>query len=116
MNPNVRLFASLVAIAALGGCYVQTGPMPAASAESYDGEYVEAEEAPVAPPPPPAEAVPPAPSNDHVWVEGHYRWHGRVYVWDRGHYEHRPHHRASWVPAHWEKRGHRRVWVNGHWR
>jgi hypothetical protein len=115
MNSNVRLFASLIAISALGGCYVETGAAAPASADSYDGEYVETEAEPPAPPPPVVETVPPPPSPDHVWVQGHYGWHAHVYTWEQGRYEHRPHARANWIPAHWEKRGHRRVWVNGHW-
>ena len=116
MNLHVRLFASLFAATALGGCYVQTGPLPPSSAPaSYDGEYEETEEAPPLPPPAPVEVIPPAPSPGHVWIEGHFGWHAHAYTWERGHYEQRPRDRASWVPAHWERRGHRRVWVNGHW-
>jgi hypothetical protein len=119
MNPNVRLIASLISLAALGGCYVQSGPLPPSSAPasyaSYDGEYEDTEEAPPAPPPPPVEVIPPAPSPAHVWIEGHFGWRAHAYTWERGRYEQRPRDRANWVPAHWERRGHRRVWVNGHW-
>lgn len=37
--------------------------------------------------PPPAsfsEVVPPAPKPDAVWVDGHWAWRGRTYVWQRG--------------------------------
>lgn len=109
MNPHVRLIASLFALTALGGCYVTAGPPVA-----YEGEYVETEEAPPAPAPI-VETIPPAPSNEDVWIEGQYRWHAHAYVWERGHYQHRPHGGARWIGGHWEKRGHRRMWVDGHW-
>jgi hypothetical protein len=115
MNSSVRLFASIIALTALGGCYAQAGYSATASAPAYEGEYVETEEAPPAPPPPPPEPIPVAPSPDHVWIEGNYGWHAHVYTWNRGRYEHRPHARANWVGGHWEKRGRRRMWVDGHW-
>ncbi len=115
MNPNVRLFASLIAVAALGGCYVQAGGAGAVEPASYEGEYVETEEAPPEPPPPPVEVIPVAPSPAYVWIQGSYGWHAHVYTWHRGHYEQRPRERASWMPGHWEKRGHRHVWIHGHW-
>jgi hypothetical protein len=37
--------------------------------------------------PPPAgfsEVVPPAPNRDALWVDGHWAWRGRTYVWQRG--------------------------------
>ena len=37
--------------------------------------------------PPPAglvEVVPEAPADDAVWVDGHWVWRGRYYVWSRG--------------------------------
>ena len=37
--------------------------------------------------PPPAglvEVVPEAPAGDAVWVDGHWVWRGRYYVWSRG--------------------------------
>lgn len=116
MNNNVRLFASLIALTALGGCYAQAGYSASAQPVVVEGEYVETEEAPPPPPPPTiVEVAPPAPSPEHVWIEGNYGWHAHVYTWNRGHYEHRPHARANWINGHWEKRGHRRMWVDGHW-
>jgi hypothetical protein len=86
---------------------VEYAPAPATEV-TYESE----------PPPPPApvvEEVTVSPGPEYVWVPGVHRWNGREYVWMRGHYERRPHHRAHWVPAHWEHRGRMHVWVEGHW-
>ncbi len=37
--------------------------------------------------PPPAgfsEVIPPAPNSKALWVDGHWAWRGRTYVWQRG--------------------------------
>jgi hypothetical protein len=37
--------------------------------------------------PPPAgfsEVVPPAPNSAALWIDGHWAWRGRTYVWQRG--------------------------------
>lgn len=71
------------------------------------------------PPPPPAqrvEVVEVAPSPRHVWVEGHWAWHGGEYVWVPGHWAERPHEGAVWVPGHYVQRRHGYEWVPGHWR
>ncbi len=116
MNPTARLAVSMLALTALGGCYVQAGAAARPYQQGYSQEgYVVDQE----PPPPPAEPAPeaiPAPrSKEDVWVKGHYGWKGRNYSWEKGHYERRPNSRANWVPAHWEVRGKKRAWVDGHW-
>jgi hypothetical protein len=69
----------------------------------------------MAPPPPQIEVVKPAPSNNHFWVGGHWRWEGGKHVWVPGHYEVRR--RGShYEPAHWSNRGGRWHYVPGHWR
>jgi hypothetical protein len=51
------------------------------------------------------------------WIEGHYRWDGVRYVWERGHWERRPHSHAVWVPAHWQRRPDgRHEFIPGYWR
>lgn len=109
MTTTTRLFSSLFALALLGGCTIQTLPPPAAGGEAYVAEE------PAAPPAPPAEVIPPAPSNEHVWVAGHYQWEGHAYRWEKGRYERRPRPAATYVPAHWEQRARGRAWVDGHW-
>ncbi len=105
-----RIVAALPLLSALlvSGCYVESGP-PAAA----DPTYVQAP--PPAPPPPPPEAVPAAPSPEHVWVPGYHRWNGRAYDWQAGHYERRPRPNAQYVTGHWEQRDRGHVWVEGHW-
>ena len=99
---------ALVSGLALTGCYVESGPPPAS-----DPSLVEVPPPP--PPPPAAEAIPPSPGPDYVWIAGAHRWNGRAYEWQRGHYERKPQPNARYNPGHWEKqnRGHR--WVEGRW-
>lgn len=66
---------------------------------------------------PPVEVVErpgPAPSREHIWVRGHWRWDGHRYLWDGGHWEAR---RVghSWVPGHWVHARGGWYWVDGHW-
>jgi hypothetical protein len=72
----------------------------------------------VAPPPPRVEVVPPppAPIEREVWVPGHWRWNGRDYVWDSGHYIERPSVRAEYESGHWVQTAGGWTWVPGHWR
>jgi hypothetical protein len=112
MSGRVYLLSALLTSCLLGACYVQSGPpMQPAPAPI---QVVEAP--PALPPPPPPEPVPVATAPDQHWVTGYHRWDGRHYVWERGHYEHRPHTRAEYVPAHWERHPHGQVWVDGRWR
>src|SRR5437867_3748601 len=69
-----------------------------------------------APPPAQVEAVPVAPYQGAVWIEGRWHWNGVRYVWVRGYYE-RPRPGWVWVPHRWY-RGPRGHWhyVPGHWR
>lgn len=71
----------------------------------------------VAPPPPAVqvEVQPAAPGPEFYWVGGYHRWVGGRYVWVGGRYERRPHARAVWRPARWERRGRRQVWIEGGW-
>ena len=77
MLPTRRLFLFLSLASA--GCSSAL-PLPLA-AEHPERAYVEV------PYPPPAalvEVVPESPADDAVWVDGHWVWRGRYYVWQRG--------------------------------
>jgi hypothetical protein len=61
--------------------------------------------------------IPVAPSPQHVWIAGHWRWDPMVrrHVWLAGRYDlGRP--GMRWMPAHWVQRGWRWRYVPGHWR
>jgi WXXGXW repeat (2 copies) len=59
---------------------------------------------------------PARPSPNHVWIGGHYRYEGRHYVWEPGHWEAGPRSGAVWVSGHWRHSRHGWYWVDGHWR
>ncbi len=87
----------------LAGCYAPTQLGPA--------------QAPPAPPPAPAEAMPLQPNPSYVWVPGSYTWNAttRMYVWVPGHWTVPPPGQV-WVPGHWETASTGQIWVEGHWR
>ena len=67
------------------------------------------------PPPPNEEVMIPAPSYQHVWVQGHWAWNGG-WVWAPGYWVIPPRPHAVWVSGHWRHHPHGWVWGPGHWR
>lgn len=67
-----------------------------------------------APPAERQEVVAPAPSREHVWVKGRWRWDGDGYRWQPGHWETR---RVGyeWQPGHWERTRRGWTWREGVW-
>jgi hypothetical protein len=70
--------------------------------------------APVTPPPPQAETIPNAPSDDHVWIPGHWIPQVGGYLWKAGYWALPPHPGAKWVPDKWSP-GQTTPDVRGHW-
>ena len=58
----------------------------------------------------------PAPSRNHVWQRGYYRWDGAAYVWVPGRWEIGPRPHARRVEGHWRHGRRGWFWVEGHWR
>lgn len=83
--------------------------------------YSSARDARYAPPPPPpnppqtADAVPPAPSPDAIWISGYWLFDGRSYAWLAGHWEVPPPGAHAYVAAHWENQGSRSGYVPSYW-
>lgn len=74
-------------------------------------------ERPAPPPPEPlAEAIPPAPATNAVWIPGAWVFDDRSYAWSAGHWEIPPPHAQTYVAAHREWQGDRYVIVPGAWR
>ena len=70
-----------------------------------------------APPPPPAEIIPPIPPThpNWVWRAGHYRWRNGQYLWAAGAYADPPHAGYRWTPGRWKETSMGWVWVDGRW-
>src|SRR2546423_359808 len=66
-------------------------------------------------PPPQAEAMPPAPAPNALWIPGYWNYDGRGYSWAGGHWEIPPPMARSYIAAHWENRGSQYVYVPGYW-
>ena len=96
-----------------------SSPPPAEAAPASDGteETPGEAEATADPPAPQAEVivVETRPTPNHVWIGGHWAWHGH-WMWIGGHW-HVGRVGHVWVPGHWVAAGHHRHrWVPGHWR
>ena len=61
-------------------------------------------------------APPPAPSRNHIWVEGEWEERGGRYVYKPGYWVVPPHRHARWTPGHWRHFRGGWGWVPGHWR
>jgi hypothetical protein len=97
--PQLALIASALASLALSGCVVAPAAPPA---------HVHYDRVIVAPPPPRVEVVGVAPYPGHIWIGGHWGWHGKGHHWVPGRWE-APRHGHRWVPHRWEKH-------HDHWR
>lgn len=74
-------------------------------------------DAPPMPPAAQAEAVTPQPSNDAVWVPGHWSYeNGQTYAWVPGRWEIPPSRSSTYQPPQWRRQGNGYVYVRGHWR
>lgn len=74
-------------------------------------------DAPMAPPPPPAvaQATPPTPGPNYVWVNGEWVWNNGWY-WSGGYWLLPPFRGGAWVGGYWERGPHGWVHYGGHWR
>ena len=68
----------------------------------------------VAPPPPRVENLTPAPSPNHVWIGGYWRWNNGEHVWVSGHWEVRRD-GYFYAPAHWYRSGNTWTFSGGFW-
>ena len=112
MKTGKRVILPLLTVLALSpalmSCAVRVAPAPV----PVVSEQVIIRDAP---PPPREEVIVEAPSPRHIWVPGHWVWHGE-WIWEPGHWRMRPHPHAAWIAGYWERRGGGWVWVNGYWR
>ena len=104
MTTRRGLFAALPALAAVAaGLALPT----TAEAQSITLRF--------GPPPPPPYARPvPPPRRGRVWVEGHYRWNGRRYVWEEGHWV-RVRRGREYAQPRWDQDGDRWRYHPGRW-
>ena len=103
MQKKTLLFAALAFTSLLGG---------AACAPHAKVVYVYV---PTAPPAAEREVVVRSPGAGYVWIPGHHRWDGHVYVWISGRWERPPGHHGHWVSGSWHHASHGWYWVEGHW-
>lgn len=69
-----------------------------------------------APPPLQREVIYERPSSFHVWIGGHWGWHGNRHVWTSGRWSTPPRSNVVWVGPRWESRGTSFVFIDGYWR
>jgi hypothetical protein len=61
------------------------------------------------------EAIPAAPTPDHVWVSGYWTYAYNGWVWVSGCHTLRPRLHAIWVPGTWERHPRGWIWIHGRW-
>ncbi len=61
---------------------------------------------------------PDSPGNDHVWIDGHWKWNDTrsEYVWVDGHWDKPGNPNWKWVSGHWKKSRGGWKWIEGHWK
>lgn len=84
------------------------------SSQDVAGGYV-VQNPPPTPTSQPYETVPPRPSNNSVWLAGHYAFNGSSYDWVPGRWEIPPAGATRWMPPAWQPQGTGYVYVRGHW-
>ncbi len=51
----------------------------------------------------------------NIWIKGHWKWNGHIFVWVKGHCV-KKRRGMVWVPGHWKHTPHGWRWIPGHWR
>ncbi len=69
----------------------------------------------IAPPAARVEVRPMAPSQGHVWIDGHWRWRGNRHLWEAGYWELPPSTGYHWVAARWVNEGGAWMFYDGYW-
>ena len=100
----VKVFAGLVATAALGACYANSRPRVGV-------EYVMR-----GPPRERVEVIPASPGREYVWVTGHWGWRRNDYEWIAGHWVVPERGFREWVPGRWEHDRAGWFYIEGRWR
>lgn len=91
-----------------------TGTLVACGPGFYYVDY-DTVETEAVPPPPRAEAVPPAPGPDYLWLPGYWYWTGASYVWHPGTWGIPPAPHHVWVRNGWVHHHGRYHYVPGRW-
>lgn len=84
------------------------------SSQDAAGGYV-VQNPPPTPTSQPYETIPVRPSNNSVWIAGHYAYNGSGYDWVPGRWEIPPAGATRWIPPSWQPQGTGYVYVRGHW-
>ncbi len=91
------------------GAAVQTTPTTAVGVPVGMAPSAVAQQAPTTvyvntpPPQPIAEAQPPSPGPNFVWISGFWSWNGTQHVWTAGRWEQPPAATQAWQPPAWER-------------
>jgi len=107
-----RPFASIAAIAVIGGALLQPplfaqpilNPPPLVTAPTY-----------VSVPPPRQEMITEAPSPAYVWVQGRWERTADSWSWNPGAWVRPPLSNAYWMPGYWQHNNGTFLWSSAHW-
>ncbi len=56
-----------------------------------------------------------APSDQYVWVDGHWEYRNDDWRWVAGSWQLRPNEKTQWIPGQWVREGGGWNWVPGYW-
>ncbi len=102
-----RALVMLSTAAALGACT----PRGSGQRSLISVEFVSRQ-----PPQERVEVVPERPSQDVVWVGGHWAPNGNDYAWQQGRWERPESGKKEWVKGKWEHEDRGWHYTDGHWR
>jgi hypothetical protein len=103
------MIAVLSLTATLGGCALSAGGPRGTSTISV--MFITRE-----PPAERVEVIAARPSEEHVWIGGHWGSRGNEYVWVSGRWERPESGKKEWVQGKWEHEDRGWHYTEGHWR
>ncbi len=102
------MIAVLSASVTIGACIV---PANSRGAPVFSVMFITRE-----PPPERVEVITVRPSEDMVWIKGHWSGHGNDYAWTKGHWARPESGMKEWENGRWEHQERGWFYTEGHWR
>jgi hypothetical protein len=106
VSRSARTIAVVTLAVTLGACSASVGGRPVLSVGFIVRE----------PPPVRVEVVTDRPSEEHIWIKGHWASNGNDYAWVPGRWVKLEGGHKEWVEGRWEHEDRGWHYIDGHWR